>query len=204
MRWTTAGCAPAAGDLLVAPPTTAPPATAAPSAGSPSAAGAPTAGPVHEDGHPAVAATGRALADLGASGRVVHLPAAARGPAAVARHLGVPVAAVARSALLRGPGDQLVLVIASGAHELFPPLLAAVLGVPSLEAVTEAETLRRTGSPPGSTSPVGLAEPLPTCVDVTLAVHPVVWVPAGHPRAVFPTRYDELLRLAAAHPVELG
>ncbi|MCI2239686.1 hypothetical protein MO973_41915 [Paenibacillus sp. TRM 82003] len=197
MRWTTAGRAPAAGDLLAAPPPGAPP--AGPLDAPDVLAGEPPRG----DEHPAVTATERALVELGATGRVVHLPPAARGPVA-ARHLGVPVAAVARSALLRAPGDRLVLVLTSGAHELFPPLLAAVLGVPSLETVTEAETVLRTGSAPGATSPVGLAEPLPTCVDVTLAVHPVVWVPAGHPLAVFPSRYDELLRLAAAHPVELG
>ncbi|WP_432502069.1 aminoacyl-tRNA deacylase [Kineococcus arenarius] len=196
MRWTTAGRAPAAGGLLAAP-TSSTPVPPTPPEGP-----APHAHPV--DGHPAVAATAHALAGLDATGQVVRLPAGARTSAEVARHLGVAPAAVARSSLLRAPGDRLVLVLASGAHDLFPPVLAAVLGVPRLHPVGEVETVRRTGSLPGCTSPVGLAEPLPTYVDVTLAVHPVLWVPAGHPRALFRTRYDELLRLAAAHPVEIG
>ncbi|WP_432485189.1 aminoacyl-tRNA deacylase [Kineococcus esterisolvens] len=201
MRWTTAGRAPAAGDLLVAPPQQEP----APPQPPPPAPSTTAAAPAHPaDVHPAVAATARALAELDAGGQVVLLPPGPRTAADVAHHLGVPAAAVVRSTLLRAPGDRLVLVLASGAHELFPPSLAAVLGVPHLEEVLEAETVRRTGSVLGSTSPVGLADPLPTYVDVTLAVHPVVWVPAGHPRAVFPTRYDELLRLAGAHPVETG
>ena len=40
-------------------------------------------------------------------------------------------------------------------------------------------------------------------VDVTLAGFDVVWAAAGHPRAVFPTRYDELLRITAGQPVEV-
>ncbi|WP_432495139.1 aminoacyl-tRNA deacylase [Kineococcus auxinigenes] len=191
MRWTTAGRTAAAGGLLAAPaPPTAPEDPAAP---------APPAGE-----HPAVTATARALAGLDATGEVVRVPAGLRTSAEVARHLGVAPAAVARSSLLRAPGGQLVLVLASGAHDLFPPVLAAVLGVPRLHPVGEVETVRLTGSPPGCTSPVGLTEPLPTYVDVTLAVHPVLWVPAGHPSALFRTRYDELLRLAGAHPVEIG
>uniref|UniRef100_UPI003D7E1EAF YbaK/EbsC family protein n=1 Tax=Kineococcus sp. SYSU DK023 TaxID=3383144 RepID=UPI003D7E1EAF len=69
-------------------------------------------------------------AGLDATGEVVRVPAGLRTSAEVARHLGVAPAAVARSSLLRAPGGQLVLVLASGAHDLFPPVLAAVVGVP--------------------------------------------------------------------------
>ena len=47
------------------------------------------------------------------------------------------------------------------------------------------------------------ATPLDTYVDVTLAQFERVWAAAGHPRAVFPTHYDELLRITAGHPVEV-
>ncbi|WP_432493164.1 aminoacyl-tRNA deacylase [Kineococcus gypseus] len=202
-----AGAAPAVAAPPVGPltPPTAAPAGAAPlepAALGPAAAGGRDGRDGH--GHPAVAATSRALADLGATGRVVLLPADVRGPARVALHLGVPAGAVARSTLLRAPDGHPLLVLASSAHDLCAPLLAAVLGLPGLEEAGEAESVRRTGSVLGSASPLGLAEPLPTYVDVTLALHRVVWVPAGHPRALFPTRYDELLRMACAHPVETG
>ncbi|WP_432571448.1 aminoacyl-tRNA deacylase [Kineococcus gurbantunggutensis] len=194
MRWTTVDRPSAASGLLDAPPLREHPCTE-------HVAGA---GPGCGAEHPAVTATARALEALGATGEVVLVPAGLRTAAAVAGHLGAPTAAVARSALLRTPGGEQLLVVASAVHELFPPVLAAVLGVPDLEVAGEVETARRTGSVLGSASPVGLAEPLPTYVDVTLALHPAVWVPAGHPRAFFRTRYDELLRLAGAHPVETG
>ena len=43
-----------------------------------------------------------------------------------------------------------------------------------------------------------------TLIDVDLARYDVVWAAAGHPHAVFPTTYDELLRLTAGQPVEVA
>lgn len=153
---------------------------------------------------PSVETTAIALEELGAAGGVVDLPATTRDVHDVARFLHVPVAAVARTAILiTRTGDRL-FVIASGAHQLFLPALAAVLSEPELWPDDEADVLHRTGSVLGSASPLALSEPLPTYVDVALAPHADIWIPAGHPHAVFRTRYDELLRLTGGHPVELG
>lgn len=153
---------------------------------------------------PAVESTAEALVDLDAACGVVEVPATLQGPAELARHLGVPLAAVAATAVLRTRDGRHLFVVSSAAHPLVAPALAAVLCEPELFRVDDTDVLRRTGSVLGSASPLGLAEPLPTFVDVALAPHPQVWVPAGHPHAVFRTRYDELLRLTSGHPVELG
>ncbi|MEZ0164062.1 aminoacyl-tRNA deacylase [Kineococcus sp. LSe6-4] len=153
---------------------------------------------------PAVESTAEALLDLDAAGEVVEVPPTLRGPAELARHLGVPLAAVAATAVLRTREDRHLFVISSATHPLVAPALAAVLCEPELFRGDDADVLRRTGSVLGAASPLGLADPLPTFVDVALAPHPEVWVPAGHPHAVFRTRYDELLRLTGGHPVELG
>ncbi|MFP5336605.1 MAG: YbaK/EbsC family protein, partial [Actinomycetes bacterium] len=62
---------------------------------------------------------------------------------------------------------------------------------------------RRTGFAIGGVAPVGHATPVQTLVDVELAQYDVVWAAGGHPRTVFPTRYDELLRITAGQPVEV-
>ena len=144
-----------------------------------------------------------ALVALGASGEVRELPAGLSGPAEVAAHLGVAPAALARTTVLTTRDGRRLMVVSSQVHRLFPPALAAVLCEPEL-TVDDVDVLRGTGAVLGSASPVGLAGPLPTFVDVALALHPVVWVPAGHPHALFRTRYDELLRLTGGHPVEIG
>jgi len=216
MRWSTAERTPATGGpgagragTAAAPLDDAPPddaaQVAAPLGDLPAHPGT---APLSE--HPAVLATVTALSALGARHGVQEVPAGLRTPADLADHLGVAPAAVATTALLttgpgpgRGRGD-LVLVVASAVHHLFPPTLAAVLGLSAVDLLGDAEVLRCTGSVLGSASPVGLTGALTTYVDVTLAPHPTIWVPAGHPHAVFRTRYDELLRLTGGHPVEIG
>ena len=71
-----------------------------------------------------------------------------------------------------------------------------------------------TGMAIGGVAPVGHAVPIRTLVDVDLAEHDVVWAAAGHPRTVFPTTYDELVRITGGsgrgrypcprHPARLG
>ncbi|NAZ75905.1 YbaK/EbsC family protein [Kineococcus sp. T13] len=153
---------------------------------------------------PAVEATAAALVALGATGEVRELPADLSGPAEVAAHLGVATAALARTTVLTTRDGRRLMVVSSRVHRLFPPALAAVLSEPELTVDDDLDVLRCTGAVLGSASPIGLAEPLPTFVDVALALHPVVWVPAGHPHTLFRTRYDELLRLTGGHPVEIG
>lgn len=208
MRWSTTDRAPAPGGLDVEP-VGLPGATTTPVAPAPDVPGAPArSGTAPLSEHPAVLATAAALAALGARHGVQEVPPGLRTPDELAEHLGVVPAAVATTALLTtgpapGRGD-LVLVVASAVHELFPPTLAAVLGLSAVDLVGDVDVLRWSGSVLGSASPVGLTDTLTTYVDVALAPHAAIWVPAGHPHAVFRTRYDELLRLTGGHPVEIG
>lgn len=50
-----------------------------------------------------------------------------------------------------------------------------------------------------------LATPTPvrTLIDVSLARYDTVWAAAGHPHAIFPTTYDELLRMSGGQPIEV-
>jgi prolyl-tRNA editing enzyme YbaK/EbsC (Cys-tRNA(Pro) deacylase) len=55
----------------------------------------------------------------------------------------------------------------------------------------------------GGVAPVGHPEPLRTIVDIALSRYDEVWAAGGHPHYVFPTTYDELLRIAVGEPAEL-
>ena len=51
----------------------------------------------------------------------------------------------------------------------------------------------------------GLARyPLRTMVDVALSRCDEMWAAAGHPHYVFPTTYDELLRITGGDAAEVG
>ena len=61
----------------------------------------------------------------------------------------------------------------------------------------------RTGFAIGGVPPLAHLEPPMTVVDVSLSRYETIWAAAGHPHTVFPTSYDELLRLTAGIPAEV-
>ena len=153
--------------------------------------------------HPRVAEVARLLAEAGATGRVRELPDSARTAAAAAEQLGVPVGAIANSLVFDVDGAPL-LVLTSGAHRVDEAQVAGLLGVPRIARASAEFVRRHTGQPIGGVAPIGHPEPIGTLVDVELARYEHVWAAAGHPHAVFPTSYDELLRLTGGTAAEVG
>jgi prolyl-tRNA editing enzyme YbaK/EbsC (Cys-tRNA(Pro) deacylase) len=153
--------------------------------------------------HPRVAAVAELLADAGSSGRVRVLPAEVRTAAAAAAALGVPVGAIVNSLVFDVDGTPL-LVLTSGAHRVDETTVAGLLGVPRIARAGADFVRDHTGQAIGGVAPVGHPEPIGTLVDVELARYERVWAAAGHPSAVFPTTYDELLRLTAGTAAEVG
>lgn len=46
--------------------------------------------------------------------------------------------------------------------------------------------------------------PIRTLIDVDLGQYDEVWAAGGHPHCVFPTSYDELLRITGGEAAEVG
>ena len=153
--------------------------------------------------HPRVAEVEQLLRAAGAAGEVRVLPDSARTAAAAAAGLGVDVGAIANS-LVFDVGGEPLLVLTSGAHRVDETLVAELLGVPAITRATPEFVRRHTGQAIGGVAPLGHPAPIGTLVDVELARHPQVWAAAGHPHTVFPTSYDELLRLTEGTPAEVG
>ena len=153
--------------------------------------------------HPRVAEVERLLRAAGATGEVRHLPDSARTAATAAAQLGIEVGAIANSLVFDVDGDPL-LVLTSGAHRVEEARVAALLGVPAITRATPDFVRRHTRQAIGGVAPLGHPEPIGTLVDIELARHEQVWAAAGHPHSVFPTTYDELLRLTGGTPAEVG
>lgn len=154
--------------------------------------------------HPNVVAVQNALRAAGAPGEVRILAEVAPTAAAAAEQLGVEVGAIANSLIFDADGAAL-LILTSGAHRVDTAFVGALLG----STVTRAspELVRAaTGQPIGGVAPVGHPAPVRTLVDTALARYPEVWAAGGVPHAVFPTSYDELVRITGgtATPVVPG
>ena len=132
----------------------------------------------------------------------------ARTALAAADQLGVTVAQIANSLVFAVPdgagGREVVLVMTSGAHRVDTHAVAALLGVPRLERADPDLVRERTGFAIGGVAPVGHPTQLATVIDVALAEHDEVWAAAGHPRTVFPTTFDELVRITGGRPAAVA
>jgi prolyl-tRNA editing enzyme YbaK/EbsC (Cys-tRNA(Pro) deacylase) len=153
--------------------------------------------------HPTVRRVTDALRAVGATGEPIALSDAAPTAATAAAQLGCEVGAIANSLVFEADGQPL-LVMTSGAHRVDTLKVASVLGVGEVRRADADFVRKHTGMAIGGVAPVGHPHPLRTLVDVDLARHRVVWAAAGHPHTVFPTSYDELLRITGGQPAEVG
>lgn len=56
----------------------------------------------------------------------------------------------------------------------------------------------------GGVAPLGFPAPIRSIVDTDLAQFDVVWAAGGHPHYVFPTSFDELVRITGGTPADVG
>lgn len=144
-----------------------------------------------------------ALARLGARGEVRALDDSARTAQQAAEALGIEVGQIANSLIFLADGEP-VLVLASGGHRVDTMQLASVLEVNEITKATADDVRKATGFAIGGVAPVGYPHPLRTIVDIALSRYDEVWAAGGHPHYVFPTSYDELLRITAGEAAEIG
>ena len=153
--------------------------------------------------HPSVVRVTDRLAELGATGSVKVLDGSARTAAQAAEQLGIEVAQIATSLVFSADGTPL-LVLASGGHRVDTAKVAALVGAASVDRADADFVRSHTGFAIGGVAPVGHPEPLRTVVDTALGQYDEVWAAAGHPHAVFPTTYHELLRLTGGTAADVG
>jgi prolyl-tRNA editing enzyme YbaK/EbsC (Cys-tRNA(Pro) deacylase) len=152
--------------------------------------------------HPNAARVEEALRSRGAAGEIVVLDEAAPTAATAAAQLGCEVGAIANSLIFDADGAPL-LVLTSGAHRVDTGLIAGLVGAAKVRRATPEFVREHTGQPIGGVAPVGHPAPVRTLVDTWLGKHEVVWAAAGHPHTVFPTTFEELVRITGGSPAEV-
>jgi prolyl-tRNA editing enzyme YbaK/EbsC (Cys-tRNA(Pro) deacylase) len=143
------------------------------------------------------------LAALGVKGQVRELAEPAPTAASAAAQLGCEVGAIANSLLFNADGEPL-LVLTSGAHRVDTAKVAAELGVEKVRRADADFVYASTGQRIGGVAPIGHPKPVRTLVDVALRSYDIVWAAAGHVHTVFPTTFDELVRITCGTPADVG
>jgi prolyl-tRNA editing enzyme YbaK/EbsC (Cys-tRNA(Pro) deacylase) len=153
--------------------------------------------------HPNVQAVQDALESAGAHGQIRVLPDAVTTAAAAAEALGVEVGAIANSLIFDADGEPL-LVLTSGAHRVDTAKVAELIGASAVKRAKPDFVRQHTGQVIGGVAPLGHPKPVPTLVDTALADYTEVWAAGGIAHAVFPTTYDELVRITAGTPADVA
>jgi prolyl-tRNA editing enzyme YbaK/EbsC (Cys-tRNA(Pro) deacylase) len=147
----------------------------------------------------------QALISNGASGQIKVLTDSARSAAEAAAALGIEVGQIASSIIFKLPDQSPLLVITSGRHRVDTELVAKQLGEDKLDRVDADYVKEKSGFSIGGVAPIGwINQPNIVIIDQALNDYEVVWAAAGHPHAVFPTTYSELLKYTRAKAMAVG
>jgi prolyl-tRNA editing enzyme YbaK/EbsC (Cys-tRNA(Pro) deacylase) len=146
-----------------------------------------------------------AAQSLGIDGEIKVLSDSARTAIDAASSLGIEVGQIASSLIFKLPSGNPLLIITSGRHKVDTTLVAKNLGVEKLDRVDADFVKERSGYSIGGVSPLGwVSQPEVTLIDEALNDYDVVWAAAGHPHAVYPTSFSELLECTGAKPMVVG
>ncbi len=147
----------------------------------------------------------QAAIDLGVKGQVTVLSDTARTAVDAANGLGIEVGQIASSLIFKLPSGNPLLIITSGRHRVDTELVAKRLGIAELGRADANYVKDVSGYSVGGVSPLGwISKPEIILIDEALNDYDVVWAAAGHPHAVYPTTYDELIQCTGAQPMVVG
>ena len=142
---------------------------------------------------------------LGVKGEINILADTARTAIDAANGLGIEVGQIASSLIFKLPSGNPLLIITSGRHRVDTELVAKNLNIPELGRADANYVKEVSGYSVGGVSPLGwISKPEITLIDQALNDYEVVWAASGHPHAVFPTSYTELMACTGATPMVVG
>jgi prolyl-tRNA editing enzyme YbaK/EbsC (Cys-tRNA(Pro) deacylase) len=142
---------------------------------------------------------------LGVKGEINILAETARTAIDAANGLGIEVGQIASSLIFTLPSGNPLLIITSGRHRVDTELVAKNLNIPELGRADANYVKEVSGYSVGGVSPIGwVSTPEITLIDEALNDYEVVWAASGHPHAVYPTSYAELIACTNAKPMVVG
>lgn len=141
-----------------------------------------------------------ALVALGINAKIHVLSESARTAQEAASALGIDVGQIASSLIFKLPDHSPLLIITSGRHRVNTDLVARHLNIDKLDRVDADYVKEVSGFSIGGVAPIGWINPATILIDQALSDYQEVWAAAGHPHAVYPTSFNELIRVTQGMP----
>jgi prolyl-tRNA editing enzyme YbaK/EbsC (Cys-tRNA(Pro) deacylase) len=153
----------------------------------------------------AVKRAAEAIKDHAMSGEIKVLSDSARTAQDAATALGIQVGQIASSIVFKLPSGNPLLIVTSGRHRVNTELVANNLGVAQLGRADADYVKSLSGYSVGGVAPVGwLNAPEIILIDKALGEYMEIWAAAGHPHTVFPTSFDELVKVTGGTAAIVG
>lgn len=147
----------------------------------------------------------QAANDLGVTGQVTVLADTARTAVDAANGLRIEVGQIASSLIFKLPSGNPLLIITSGRHRVDTEMVAKNLGITELGRADANYVKEVSGYSVGGVAPLGwISKPEIILIDQALNDYNTVWAASGHPHAVYPTSYSELISCTSATPMVVG
>ena len=137
-------------------------------------------------------------------GQIKVLSDSARTAQDAASALGIEVGQIASSLIFLLPDHSPLLIITSGRHRVDTDLVAQNLGIEKLGRVDADYVKEKSGFSIGGVAPIGWISPATILIDEALNDYEILWAAAGHPHAVYPTTFAELIKCTGATPMVVG
>jgi prolyl-tRNA editing enzyme YbaK/EbsC (Cys-tRNA(Pro) deacylase) len=142
---------------------------------------------------------------LGVQGEINILAETARTAIDAANGLGIEVGQIASSLIFKLPSGNPLLIITSGRHRVDTDLVAKNLNIAELGRADANYVKEVSGYSVGGVSPIGwISAPEITLIDEALNDYEIIWAASGHPHAVYPTSFSELIACTGATPMVVG
>lgn len=138
-------------------------------------------------------------------GKIHVLSETARTAQDAANALNIEVGQIASSLIFRLPDGSPILIITSGRHRVDVDLVARNLGATHLDRADANFVKELSGFSVGGVSPLGWTTTINHIyIDEALNSYDSIWAAGGHPHAVFPTNFEELMRATGATAMVVG
>lgn len=132
---------------------------------------------------------------------ITEFPAGTHSATDAAAAVGCSVSQIAKSIVFRA-GDNVILVVASGAHRIDRNKVSSVIGQP-VKSADAAWVQSKTGFAVGGVAPVGHDCQVTTIIDSELLSLDPLWAAAGSPMHAFRTTAEQLIRLTNGRVAEV-
>jgi Cys-tRNA(Pro) deacylase len=143
------------------------------------------------------------FSSLGLEKRIESFAESTENSFLAAQALGVQQGQIVKSVLFLAD-EQPVLVLMSGDMNVHSKKLKRVVGARKVKIADPDTVVAVTGYGVGGVPPVAHRRPITTFIDSSLKRFPEIYPAAGTANNMFPTTFDELLRLTTAHVVDVS